>query len=220
MPVSFRYVGIVREFPTAPSDSFIVTKADYVARQTGSDAVGTFLVDTSGASPGAVAARLRVQLGTSARVTTIGSARRLVASSLTAVDLSGLTKIELGFALVLAAAATGLVFAAGLTERRRTFAILTALGAKASDLGGFVWTEAIMVGILGVVAGIASGSLLSWVLVKILTGVFDPPPSTLSVPWSYFGVVSLLLAGSALVSGWSTIRRMRSPAMGILRELT
>ena len=40
--------GIVNEFPTAPKDSFLVANAAYVAQQTGSDAVGTFLVDTGG----------------------------------------------------------------------------------------------------------------------------------------------------------------------------
>src|SRR5262249_10013984 len=29
-PVQFHYVGVVKEFPTAPSDSFLVANADYV----------------------------------------------------------------------------------------------------------------------------------------------------------------------------------------------
>jgi putative ABC transport system permease protein len=33
--------------------------------------------------------------------------------------------------------------------------------------------------------------------VKVLTGVFDPPPQTLSLPWLYLAV--LLLAGFASV---------------------
>src|SRR5262249_10040517 len=44
--VPFRYAGVVTEFPTAPSDSFLVANADYVAAQTGSSTVGAFLVDT------------------------------------------------------------------------------------------------------------------------------------------------------------------------------
>lgn len=40
--VTFHYAGIVREFPTAPKDSFFVSDLDYVARATGSDAVGAF----------------------------------------------------------------------------------------------------------------------------------------------------------------------------------
>jgi putative ABC transport system permease protein len=46
---------------------------------------------------------------------------------------------ELAFALVLTAAATGLTLGLGFHERRRTFAIATALGARSNQLGGFVW---------------------------------------------------------------------------------
>ncbi|MDQ1386396.1 MAG: putative transport system permease protein, partial [Actinomycetota bacterium] len=68
-------------------------------------------------------------------VNDVTSTHKVVASSLTAVDLSGLTKVELAFAIALAAASTGLVFALGFAERRRTFAITNALGAKSRQLG-------------------------------------------------------------------------------------
>ena len=51
------------------------------------------------------------------------------APSLTAVDLAGLTTVELTLALVLVAAAGGLVLALGLAEHRRSLAIAAALGA-------------------------------------------------------------------------------------------
>ena len=60
----------------------------------------------------------------------------MVGSNLTAVELSGLTRVELGFALVLAIAASGLALGLGFQERRRTFAIAGALGAKSRQLGG------------------------------------------------------------------------------------
>jgi putative ABC transport system permease protein len=46
--VPFHYVGIAREFPTAPRDSFIVADASYVAQQTGTPAFQTLLIRTSG----------------------------------------------------------------------------------------------------------------------------------------------------------------------------
>ena len=124
--VPFRYAGVVSEFPTAPRDSFFVANADYVAARTGSDAVGTFLVDTGGRDTTRVATDLRALLGTSATVTDVADTRSRVGSSLTSVDLAALTRVELGFALVLAAAAGGLVSFLGLTERRRSFAIIGA----------------------------------------------------------------------------------------------
>ncbi|MCX5317609.1 hypothetical protein [Streptomyces sp. NBC_00154] len=44
--VPFRFEGVVKEFPTAPKDRFLVANASYIARTTGSDAPGTLLVDT------------------------------------------------------------------------------------------------------------------------------------------------------------------------------
>jgi putative ABC transport system permease protein len=217
--VPFHYAGVVKEFPTAPKDSFFVANASYVARKTGSDAVGTFLVDTGGAHVASVADRVRGRLGPSATVTDLATTRKVVGSSLTAVDLAGLTRVELAFALLLAAAAGGLVLALGLAERRRTFAIATALGGTARQLRGFVFGEAAVLTAGGLVAGAAIGTLLSQMLVKVLTGVFDPPPSVLAVPWPYLtGVGVITVAALALVSAVA-VRMARRPAISVLREL-
>jgi hypothetical protein len=124
--VPFHYVGVVNEFPTAPRDSFFVANADYLAASSGSDAVGAFLVDTGGQDTAGKAERIRGRLGPGPSVTDIAQVRGRIGSSLTSVDLAGLTRVELGFALVLAAAAGGLVPALGLGERRRSFAIARA----------------------------------------------------------------------------------------------
>lgn len=217
--VTFHYAGIAKEFPTAPRDSFLIANASYVARQTGNPAVGAFLIDTGSTSPRAVAQQVRAKLGTAATVTDIQTSRKIVGSSLTAVDLTGLTRVELGFALALAAASTGLVLWLGLAERRRTFAIATALGAKGRQLGGFVWSEALFVFALGTLLGAVGAWALSEMLVKVLTGVFDPPPATLAVPWGYLGTVFLVAAGALAVAGTAAIRASRRPAVELLRVL-
>src|SRR5262249_9514879 len=84
--ITFHYIGVAYEIPTAPKDSFLVANADYVAAQTGSAAVGAYLVDTGGGDTGGVATQLRHLLGTSATVTDIATVRGTVGSSLTAVD--------------------------------------------------------------------------------------------------------------------------------------
>ncbi|HEU0317465.1 MAG TPA: hypothetical protein VFR49_09055, partial [Solirubrobacteraceae bacterium] len=96
--VAFHYEGVAKEFPTAPKDSFFVANQSYVAAQTGSDAVGSFLVQTDGTNPAVVARRIAVAVGSSAAVSDIVNQRHVVGSNLTAVELSGLTRIELGFA--------------------------------------------------------------------------------------------------------------------------
>jgi putative ABC transport system permease protein len=217
--VPFRYAGVAKEFPTAPTDSFIVANADYVARTTGDAGVGTFLVQTDGTGPATVARRVRSVVGTGAQVTDIVDQRHVIGSNLTAVELSGLTKVELGFALVLAAAATGLTLGLGFRERRRTFAIATALGAKSRQLGGFVWSESAFVAGGGLVLGTAIAIGISGLLVKVLTGVFDPPPASLAVPWGYLTAVALLACAAVLAAGVVTLRALRRPAIEELRDL-
>ena len=218
-PVRFRYLGVAKEFPTAPRDSFLVANAAYVARATGDPSIGTYLVDTGTASPRAVADRIRARLGTSATVSDLTTTRHLVGSSLTAVDLAGLTRIELTFALLLAAAASGLVLALGLGERRRTFAIAAALGARSRQLGVFVWAEAGFVTAGGLVAGVIGGFVLSAMLVKVLTGVFDPPPATLAVPWAYLTAMAAIAVLAVAAACVGALRSARRAPLRALREL-
>jgi putative ABC transport system permease protein len=217
--VPFHYAGVGREFPTAPSDSFLVANAAYVAHATGSNAVGTFLVQTDGTSPGTVAARVRSAVGTSAQITDIEHQRRIVGSNLTAVELSGLTKVELGFALALAVAASGVALGVGFQERRRTFALTSALGAKARQLGGFVWGESLFVTAGGLALGSAGAAAVSEMLVRVLTGVFDPPPEALAIPWGYLAAVVALTVAAVAAAGAATLRALHRPAVEELREL-
>jgi len=217
--VPFRYAGIVKEFATAPRDSFFVANASYVAARTGSPAVGEFLVNTDGTSPPVVGARLRAALGPAAGISDIMTSRRVIASTLTAVDLSGLTKVELSFALALAISATALLLTLGFVERRRTFALARVLGASSRQLGGFVWCEVLFTGAAGAVLGAITGWILSLMLVKVLSGVFDPPPAQLSVPWAYLGVVAALAVAGLALAALTTIRAARRPPLTVLRDL-
>ena len=126
-------------------------------------------------------------------MTDLGSVLKAISSSLTAVDLRGLTWIELSFAILLIAGASGLVLGLGLIERRRDFALLAAMGAKRRQLGSFLWTEGLIILISGMALGFAIGFLIAKMLVKLLTGVFDPAPEVLAIPTLY--LVILVLAG-------------------------
>jgi putative ABC transport system permease protein len=218
--VPFRYVGVAREFPTAPRDSFLIANASYVARQTGSAAYQTLLVRTSGPPP-RVAREVRALLGpgSGASVQDVVSQLKVTLSGLTAIDLGGLTKLELAFAAILAAAGSGLVLGLGLTERRRTFAIASALGARARQLAGFVWSEAAFVALGGLAIGALAGWGVAAVVVKMLTGVFDPPPEHLTVPYAYLATVGAIAAAAIVAAGLRALRSARRPAVETLRDL-
>jgi putative ABC transport system permease protein len=57
-----------------------------------------------------------------------------------------------------------------------------------------MWCEAVTILAGGGVVGLGLGWLVAFVLVKVLAGVFDPPPEALTVPWTYL----LLLCASAI----------------------
>ena len=218
-PVAFTYVGVALEFPSAPRDSFLVANAKYVARMTRSNAIARFLIDTAPGDSASVAARVQTLVGTDALVSDIALTRQKIGTDLTAVELKGLTKVELGFALLLAAAASGLVLWLGLSERRRTFAIASALGAKPRQLGGFVWSEAAFVTVGGALLGALGGWILTAMLVKILTGVFDPAPSSLTVPWGYLSLVLAIALASVVIAASTAVRATRRPTIDMLRDL-
>jgi len=217
--VPFHYAGVVKEFPTAPKDSFFIANAGYIAQSTGTAAVGAFLITTDGTPPATVADRVRSVMGTTAQVTDIDTTRSVVGSSLTAVDLTGLTRVELGFALVLAACATGLLLALGFTERRRSFALLHALGARPRQITALVRSEVGLVTVMGAVLGAAAAWALAEVLVAVLTGVFDPPPDVLSIPWPYLAAVAIVGLVCTAAATWRAVTSARRPAIEVLRDL-
>jgi putative ABC transport system permease protein len=218
--VPFVYVGIAREFPTAPHDSFLIANASYVAQATGSAAAQTLLIKTTG-SPPAVAGAVRSLIGpaSGATVQDIRTQQHITLTGLTALDLAGLTRLELAFALILAAAASGLVLALGLAERRRTFAIASALGARRRQLAAFVWSEAAFVAVGGALFGVLTGWGIAQVIVKILTGVFDPPPTHLSAPWGYFALFGAAAATAIFVAGFGMLRATSRRLIELVRDL-
>ena len=216
--VRFHFIGTVLEFPTAPKDSFLVANAAYLASQTGSGAAEVVLLRTTGdieavgrAARGVVAS----VVGT--KVTTLGETQAIISSSLTAVDLRQLTRLELGFSVLLIAAIAGIVLGLNLAERRRSFAILSALGAKPSQVGAFLWSEGLFTVVSGMLLGTATGFAIAKTLVAILAGVFDPPPEALVAPWLYLAATVVIALACATLAILLMRRLAARPDLEALR---
>jgi putative ABC transport system permease protein len=73
------------------------------------------------------------------------------------------------------------------------------------------------------VGGVALGALLATVmaamLIKVLTGVFDPPPDTASIPWGYLAGLLALTFAAAGAAGAATLRRLSRTTPEELRDL-
>ena len=71
----------------------------------------------------------------------------------------------------------------------------------------------------GLLLGAVAGWSLAYVLVKILTGVFDPPPEHLQIPWRYLAAFIAATGLAVLVAVTGMIRATRKPALEIVRDL-
>jgi len=78
-----------------------------------------------------------------------------------------------------------------------------------------IGSESVVLAASGLCMGLVAGWVLSAMLVKMLTGVFDPPPTAIPVPWSYVTTMTLVvLLGLTAVSAVAS----RSP-LGVIRAL-
>jgi putative ABC transport system permease protein len=217
--VPFHVVGTVQEFPSAPRDSFMVTNLSYLQAADHAGGPNVVFAKTSG-DPAAVAQRVAAATRPDgAQVKNIRQQAAQTVSSITTVDLSGISKIEEAFTVILAAAAMWLFVSLAVNERRGEFATMAALGASLRDIARFVRSEAGFVLGAAAVLGAFLGWLLAEMLVTLLQHVFDPPPDHLAVPWVFLaelGAAALLGAVfAALLAG----RRLRLLQLGtILRE--
>ncbi len=218
--VPFHVVGVVQEFPSAPRDSFMVANLSYLRRADHAGGPNVVFASAGGENPATVSARVQeATRGFGVSVANIRQQAVQTVSSITTVDLAGISKLEEAFTIVLAAAAMWLFVNLVVTERRHEFATMAAVGASLGDIGAFVRSEAtaVLVAALGLAALL--GWLLAQMLVAMLQHVFDPPPDHLAVPWGFLALMVAAAIGGAVLAGLAAARSLRRLPLGaILRE--
>ncbi len=217
--VPFHVVGSVQEFPSAPRDSFMVANLSYL--QKADHAGGPNVVFASASEdPAAVAGRVaEATKGSASRVKDIRQQSVQTVSSITTIDLTGISRLEQAFAIVLAAAAMWLFVNLVVSERRHEFATMAALGASLRDIGAFVRSEAVAVLARGLALAAVLGWLLAEMLIAMLQHVFDPPPDQLAIPWGFLGLLAAAAVLGALLAALVAARSLRRLPLGsILRE--
>ena len=217
--VPFHVIGVVQEFPAAPRDSFMVTNLAYLEKVTHDPGPNVVFVKAK-SDPVTLAHRLAAATRTDGTlVKNIRQQTAQTVSSITTVDLSGISRIEEAFALALAAAAMALFIAVSVAERRQEFATMAAVGASLRQIAAFLWSEAALV----VAAALALAALLGWLLAEMLVAmlqhVFDPPPDHLAAPWGFLGgLAGAAIVGTLAAAALAALRIRRLPLGAILRE--
>jgi putative ABC transport system permease protein len=82
-----------------------------------------------------------------------------------------------------------------------------------------VWSEALYVTVGGIALGAVLSATIAWLLIKVLTGVFDPPPDAAAVPWSYLLALAAVAAGSVAIGGAAAVRSATRATITSLRDL-
>jgi putative ABC transport system permease protein len=215
----FHVVGIVQEFPSAPKDSFMVANLAYLEHVTHDPGPNVLFV-RAGGDP--VTLAHRVASATSSDGTSVKDIRSQTVqtvSSITTVDLRGISRIEEGFVLALAAATMALYVAVALAERRQELATMSALGASLRGAAAFLWSEAALVLAFSLALSALLGWLLAEMLVAMLQHVFDPPPDHLAVPWGFLlGLGGAAVAGGLVAAALAAVQIRRLPLGVVLRE--
>ncbi|HUE26035.1 MAG TPA: FtsX-like permease family protein, partial [Solirubrobacteraceae bacterium] len=216
--VPFHVIGVVQEFPSAPRDSFMVANLSYLSAA--DHAGGPNIVFAKASDPPATAARVAAATRADGTIVKdINQQAKDTVSSITTVDLRGISKILEAFTVILAAAAMALFVALGQVERRQEFATMAALGARARIIRLFSWSEAGLVLAAGLLLAAVLGWLLSEMLIAMLQHVFDPPPDTLAVPWRYLiELIAAALVGAVIAAALAARGLARMSLGAVLRE--
>jgi putative ABC transport system permease protein len=210
---------VVQEFPSAPKDSFMVANLSYLQAAGHGTGPNVVFAKTDGGVTGVAHRVAAATKNDGTEVKNIDQQTAQTVSSITTVNLTGISQIERAFVILLAAAAMGLFVALAISERRREFATMASVGAPLREIGAFVWSEAVIVLGAAMVLAAGLGWLLSEMLVAMLKHVFDPPPDTLAIPWGFVaGLGGASIAATLIATAVAARGLRRLPLGAILRE--
>jgi putative ABC transport system permease protein len=219
----FHVLGLYERFPGFPLGVNVVVNLATYQAATGLTDADFFLVRAVDGGPRRLARVQEALLAGPGRVDPITVRTTVTAlnkdqSSLTALDINGLVRLDTVFITLMSAATIGMFVFALLLHRRREYLTLRALGLSGSRLFGLVLGEGALVVGCGLVAGVPVGIGMGYLFMHVLRPLFILPPVWV-VPVGRIAVLAMLPALAALVSALAAtvnLRRLR-PAE-VLRE--
>ena len=209
-------VGLYRAFPpTDPLAEMVVTTETLAQMLPAPD---FYLARVApGRSPDDVAARLRASGSIS--VTTIGENIRQQQRGLTAVNLDGLSRIEIAASGLIAAIGVGVLGAFLVIERRRELAILRTIGADTRHVVAGPLLEGAVASFGSLVVGIPVGIGLAIMAIRVLDLFFALPPPLVVVPAVELTLLAaVVVVASGIALGVTLLGIRRRGVSAVLRE--
>lgn len=219
----FRVVGLFERFPGTPAGANLVMDLDRYRQLTGIAPVDFFLARVDDASRSGLArAAETLASGPGSRtpmhIDTTETALNKEQSSLTAVNVNGLVRLNAFYALLMSATAIAIFVFGLLLQRRREYVALRAQGVRGGEVRALILIEAAVVTVCGLVAGVLVGTLTALLSIRILRGLFilEPRMTVPAGPLVTLGVSVVLAALLSALAATELIRRLQPTE--ILRE--
>jgi putative ABC transport system permease protein len=214
-------VGIIRFFPTATNDTFVVMNQNFMQTITRNDKISYFLVRTS-ASPHDVAASIQDKLGSQVSMKTedIDTAILALGNSMTSLNLKGLGNIEQGYSVIIISLGLMIFLLSMVYERAKEFGAMRAIGGSVKQIERVLWSESLTVGVLSIGIGGIIGLPLGKVFVSLLKVLYTIPPKGIVIPFgALFALLFLVIVGMVVATYIANRRLARMDIAEVLREL-
>lgn len=209
-------LGLFTRFPGAPQGTDLVADLGYYQRETGLKQADYFLVAAADRSSAGLArtARSLSALPGFARsfdVQTSAGSLDKDQSSLTALNVVGLLRINSLFTFLMAATATAMFVFGLLMQRRREYVTLRAQGLRSREVRQLVLAESGVSAILGALIGLGIGVVMASQFVQVLRPIFTlAPPLRLALPeLSVLAVLVLVATALSALAAAVLIGRLK-----------
>ncbi|HEV3124017.1 MAG TPA: ABC transporter permease [Candidatus Dormibacteraeota bacterium] len=223
VPLTLHAIGMFTNFPGFPQGIDLVgnlatfqaatgstTPSVYLLRTDGSDATNSEVVSAIKAGPGR---------STTLLLDSTTTAVNREQSTLAALNLDGLGRLEIAFTVLMSALGVGIFVFGLLLQRRKEHVTLRALGLRGRSLRTLVLGEAGLAAVISLLVGTGVGLLMALMSVQILQSVFTIPPRSVTLPPAELGLLGgaiLVLAVLASTVAGEILRRV--PLVELLRE--
>jgi putative ABC transport system permease protein len=202
--VTLHITGLYERLPGFPDGVDAVMALSAHTEAVPSKAPDFFLASTKTADDTGLATGVRsLQHGPQApphvRIDTRKSMLASDQSSLAALNISGLVRLDQGFALAMATVAVAIFIFGLLLQRRREYITLRAQGLQARTIRLLIAAEASTVAAVGSITGLTVGAAMGYYLVTVLRPLFVLTPSY-TLPTEASAVPVVLVSAATLAA--------------------
>jgi putative ABC transport system permease protein len=219
----FRVAGLFERFPGMPDGANLVVNLDRYRAVTGIRPVDFFLASADNGGPAGLAGPIGsltagpgggLPIHIDSTETTLAEDQ----SSLTAVNVNGLVRLNVFYAIVMSAIAIAIFVFGLILHRRGEYVALRASGMSSREVRALVVVEATIVTLCGLATGLIVGIVTALLSIGVLRGLFVLDPR-ITFPVGWFAAIGLIVLVAAAISGLiaSELLRRLDPAE-ILRE--